>query len=186
MAPTVDLDGLIKDIQKEFPGFEIRFKDESFLQKIIHYFLMIITFGGQREYLTRYHTQMGLKMYVPSRATWESKSEQDRWATMIHEREHLRQNRRHGSIKMSFLYIFWAPAFYNPFRRKCEQEGYEKTIAAKVLLEGAEAARDKEFQDFIALQFYSPAYAWMWTKGQAERWVAETVERAIRGEISLD
>src|SRR3990172_9374942 len=125
MSVRPNLNELIESMQKEFPGFEIRFKDESITQKAIHYFLMFITFGGQKEYLTRYHTQMGLKLYVPSRAVWESKSEELRWATLLHEREHLRQNRKHGSLKMGFLYTFWLPLGYTPFRVKCEQEGYE-------------------------------------------------------------
>ena len=50
------LSDLLREIEGEFPSFAIRKKRESGLQKAIDVALKIITFGGQRVYLTRYHT----------------------------------------------------------------------------------------------------------------------------------
>ena len=53
-------------MRDEFPGFDILPKHGSALQRAIHTALVIVTFGGMRTYLTRYHTVLFGKLWVPS------------------------------------------------------------------------------------------------------------------------
>jgi len=100
----VDLsDQLIGEITEEFPGFRIVDKARSRFSRLIDVLLKILTFGGQREYLTHYHTVIGNILYVPE--SWQSACDIDRAILLRHERVHLRQRRRLGMPLMTFLYL---------------------------------------------------------------------------------
>ena len=97
------LNDLLRDIEGEFPSFAIRKKRDSGLQKAIDVALKIITFGGQRVYLTRYHTVLFGKLWVPD--SWDDMSDDDKFILLRHERVHLRQRKRMGDIVMTFVYL---------------------------------------------------------------------------------
>ncbi|MBI5871675.1 hypothetical protein HZB88_01165 [archaeon] len=44
-----------------------------------------------------------------------------------HEAVHLSQQKKTGTLKFLFLYIFILPFFYNPYRYKWEYEAYSST-----------------------------------------------------------
>jgi hypothetical protein len=182
--PPLRFEDLLRATQEEFPGFTIKFKEDSVQQKFIHNFLRIITFGAQREYATRYNTMIGRTMWVPTRAMWEGKSDADKYALILHEREHMRQERRNGKVLHAVRYLLVLPLGWNPYRRRCEQEGYEKTLWAVYTFKGEEALRDPKLFDYIAVQFYSGMYGWMWTKRQTHAWLRDAIERVVRGEIT--
>ena len=88
------------EIREEFPAFRLVAKHSDLLSKLIHYALVTVTFGGQRSYLSHYHTVLGDTLYTP--ATWESTADLDRAIVLRHERVHLRQRRRYGFALMAF------------------------------------------------------------------------------------
>ena len=57
------------ELQREFPKFRIVRKRTSRLSLLIDVLLKVLTFGAQREFLTRYHTVLFDVLYVPDR--WE-------------------------------------------------------------------------------------------------------------------
>ena len=63
--PTPLSAALLDEIRAEFPSFEILPKRGSPLQRAIHRAPRVVTLGGQRVYLTRYHTVMFGKLWVP-------------------------------------------------------------------------------------------------------------------------
>src|ERR1700733_13289902 len=90
-------------MRAEFPAFRIVPKRGHALSRAIDLALKVITFGGQRSYLTRYHTVIGDTLYVPP--TWEAMTDLDCVILLRHERVHLRQRRRYGSLGMTLLYL---------------------------------------------------------------------------------
>ena len=70
---------LLAEILAEFPAFEVVAKRESALQRAIAVALAIVTVGGQRHYMTRYHTVLFGRLYVPD--AWASMSDDARYIT---------------------------------------------------------------------------------------------------------
>jgi len=168
-------DEITDEIRQEFPRFRIVRKSESPLSRAIDVALKIATFGGQREYMTRYHTVIADTLYVPDR--WEDASDVDRAITLRHERVHLRQRRRYGDVIMTLLYlvpIFPLGLAYG--RARIEWEAYAETLRATADLCGIEAAEDPTLRARIVRQFTGPAYGWMWPFPRAVgRWCDEVL-----------
>jgi hypothetical protein len=175
---------LIREITEEFPGFRIIDKAESRFSRLIDLALKILTFGGQREYLTHYHTVIGNTLYVPE--SWPSTSDIDRAILLRHERVHLRQRRRLGMPLMTFLYL--VPFF--PFglaygRARLEWEAYTETLRATAELRGAQALRASELREKIVSRFTGGAYGWMWPfRSQVNRWFDAVVAELETHETS--
>ena len=70
-------DAFLREIAAEFPAFRIRKKRDSRLQRCIDVGLRILTLGGQRHYLTHYHTVLFGELWVPD--SWEGTSDDDRY-----------------------------------------------------------------------------------------------------------
>lgn len=170
MTDTPLSDAFVREIVREFPRFRIVPKRASTLSKWIDAALKIVTFGAQREFMTRYHTVIGNTLYVPAR--WDETPDLTRLITLRHERVHLRQRRRYGDIAMAFLYL--VPLFplglaYG--RARIEWEAYEETLRATAELRGLDAARSPELRAYIVGQFVGGSYGWMWPFPRAiERW----------------
>jgi hypothetical protein len=164
---------LIEDIRREFPDFAIRDKRTSLLQRAIALALAIVTFGGQRHYLTRYHTVLFGTLYVPD--SWAHMDDDARYILLRHERVHLRQRRRMGDVAMAFVYLVpFFPLFLAYGRARIEWEAYVETIRATAELRGLEAARALE--EDIVRRFVGPDYGWMWPfPGAVRRWFADVV-----------
>ncbi len=168
-------DQLLAELAAEFPRFVIRPKAESRLQRAIDVALKIITFGGQRAYLTRYHTVLGDTLWVPT--MWPSEDDAQRYILLRHERIHLRQRRRYGTIGMALLYLL--PIFPLGLalgRARIEWEAYVETLRATAEVHGLEAARDPAFIDALVQRFTGSDYGWMWPFPKTiRRWIAETL-----------
>ena len=150
---------LLADIAAEFPGFEVVPKRDSLLQKLIARVLFAVTLGGQRHYMTRYHTVLFGKLYVPD--AWDAMDDGARYVLLRHERVHLRQRRRMGDVAMGFVYLFpILPIGLARGRARIEWEAYVETIVATAELRGLEAARELESE--IVRRFVGPDYGWMW------------------------
>jgi hypothetical protein len=160
----------IAEICREFPDFCIVPKANSRLSQIIDVMLTVLTLGAQREFMTRYHTVLWNRLYVPM--TWDTTPDSSRLITLRHERIHLRQRRRYGDFMMTFLYVFpFFPLGLAYGRARMEWEAYTETIRATAEYHGIAAARSPELRRHILKQFTSGAYGWMWPFPRTlERW----------------
>jgi hypothetical protein len=170
---------LLADIRAEFPAFEVLYKRDSALQKAIGRALFILTAGGQKHYLTRYHTVLFGKLYVPD--AWDAMDDDARYVLLRHERVHLRQRRRMGDLAMAFVYLVpLLPIGLAWGRARIEWEAYVETIVATAEVHGLAAARALE--DEIVRRYVGPDYGWMWPFPRAiRRWfraVIAELERA--------
>lgn len=170
-----ELHAFLEELRREFPRFRIVHKSGDKLSRLIDVVLRVLTFGQQREYMTRYHTVLGYTLYVPER--WESTPSLDRIITLRHERVHLRQRRRWGMVGMTFLYLLpFFPLGLAYGRARIEWEAYAETIRATAELKGLEAARALSLRQHIVRQFVSGAYGWMWPfPATIETWYDEVL-----------
>jgi hypothetical protein len=175
-------EALLADIRREFPSFRIQKKRESALQRTIHVALAIVTLGGQRVYLTRYHTVLWGTLWVPD--AWDRMTDEDRYVLLRHERVHLRQRRRMGDAWMSFVYLVpFFPLFFAYGRARIEWEAYVETIRATAEIRGLAAA--EALRPEILRRFTGPDYGWMWPFPKSlNRWFDEAIAdvRAERGD----
>jgi hypothetical protein len=149
------------ELKEEFPAFCIRRKRGDSLSRAIDVALRIVTLGGQRHYLTKYHTVIGDTLYVPE--TWDDLSDLDRVILLRHERVHLRQRRRYGGALMAFLYLIpFLPLGLAYGRARIEWEAYTETLRATLELRGMAALKSLELRERIVQRFTGPDYGWMW------------------------
>jgi hypothetical protein len=164
---------LLAEIRDEFPDFEIKKKRASPLHRAIGLALFVLTLGGQRQYLTRYHTVLFGRLYVPE--AWDAMDDDARFVLLRHERIHLRQRRRMGDLVMAIVYLFpFLPLGLAWGRARLEWEAYRETIRATAELHGVVAARALE--DEIVRRFVGPDYGWMWPFPKSvRRWFREAI-----------
>jgi len=184
----VDLsERFVADLKAEFPDFCIVPKRGHALSQAIDLALRIVTFGGQRHYLTRYHTVIGDTLYVPE--TWADLADLDRVILLRHERVHLRQRRRYGGPLMTFLYLIpFLPLGLAYGRARIEWEAYTETLRATAELRGPAALASAELRAQIVKRFTGPDYGWMWPfRSTVEGWYDQVVRelqappRALKG-----
>ena len=158
----------LAEIGAEFPSFAILPKRGSRLQRAIHVALCVITLGGQRVYLTHYHTVLFGKLWVPD--SWERMGDVDRYVLLRHERVHLRQRARMGDVVMAFVYLVpFFPLGLAWGRARIEWEAYVETIRATAEQRGRAAA--EQLRPEIVRRFTSADYGWMWPFPRAvNRW----------------
>jgi hypothetical protein len=172
--PTTPLSApFLDEIRAEFPSFKILPKRSSRLQRAIHYLLAVLTLGGQRAYLTRYHTVLFGALWVPD--SWDSMSDRDRYILLRHERVHLRQRARMGDFAMAFVYLIpILPLGLAWGRARIEWEAYRETIRATAEIYGRKAA--ESLRPEIIRRFTSADYGWMWPfPGVVARWFDQAV-----------
>ncbi len=170
----------IVEIQNEFPDFCIRKKRSSRLQRSIHIALAILTLGGQRVYLTHYHTVLFGTLWVPD--AWDAMSDDDQYILLRHERIHLRQRKRMGDLWMSFIYLVpFFPLFFAWGRARIEWEAYVETLRATAEIYGIDAAAN--LRAHIVRRFVGPDYGWMWPFPKTiHRWFDEALAD-VRAEL---
>ncbi len=142
-------------------------------QRALHSLLKVVTLGGQSRYLHDYVTTIGRSIYLPP--NFESRSIAERYATLRHERIHVKQFRRYGFIPMAVAYVLLPlPLGLAWFRAALEREAYAETIRATHEL-GGRAATDR-LRAHVVRQFTGGAYGWMWPfKKSIESWFDRTV-----------
>lgn len=161
-------EAFLQEMQREFPSFDVREKRTSGLQRAIHIFLMGITFGGQRRYMSHYHTVLFGILWVPE--SWHAMEDLDRYVLLRHERIHLRQRARMGDVLMALQYLLpFFPIGLAYGRARIEWEAYEETLRATHEVYGIEQA--KALRAHIVERFVGPDYGWMWPFPKTvERW----------------
>jgi hypothetical protein len=172
-TPATRCERMLRDMHDEFPDFEILEKRSSRLQRAIARALVVVTLGGQRHYLSRYHTVMFGKLYVPD--GWKDMDDDARYVLLRHERVHLRQRRRMGDLAMAVVYLLPIfPLFLAWGRARIEWEAYEETIRATAEVKGIDAARALEEE--IVRRYVGPDYGWMWPFARSvRRWFAGAI-----------
>jgi hypothetical protein len=173
VTPLPRSDRLLAEIRGEFRDFEILPKRRSRLHRAISVGLAVLTLGGQRRYMTHYHTVLFGKLYVPH--SWEAMSDEARYVLLRHERVHLQQRRRMGDFAMALAYLFlWLPLGLAWGRARIEWEAYVETIRATAEVFGLGAARALEPE--IVRRFVGPDYGWMWPFPETVRgWFREVI-----------
>ena len=173
MSPSSRLDPLLADLRAEFPDFRILPKRGSRLQRAISFALAAITLGGQRRYMTHYHTVLFGNLYVPD--AWSQMGDDEKYVLLRHERVHLRQRRRLGDLAMGFWYLVpFFPLFLAWGRARIEWEAYVETVRATAEVRGLRAARS--LKEEIVRRYTGPDYGWMWPFPRTvERWFDEVI-----------
>jgi len=172
---------LLEEIREEFPGFRIVRKVDDWTQRAIHQLLRALTFGAQSAYLGSYQTTIRRTVYVT--VDWERLTWEQRYITMRHEREHLRQFRRYSTPLMALLYLFGPlPLGLSWFRAHCEKQGYAESIRASAEVHGLARVLEPGFRAHIVDQFVSGSYGWMWPfRRSVEAWY-DSVVTELRAE----
>jgi hypothetical protein len=166
---------LLEEIRQEFPGFRVVRKTDSWTQRAIHQALRVLTFGAQSAYLASYQTTIRRTVYVT--ADWDRLSDAQRYVTMRHEREHLRQFRRYTTPLMTLLYLFGPlPVGLSWFRAHFEKQGYAESIRAAAEVYGLAHVREPRYREYVVAQFLSGSYGWMWPfRRSIENWYDSVV-----------
>jgi hypothetical protein len=170
-------EAFLAELEAEFPDFRIVPKRGDTLSRAIDIALRLVTLGGQRHYLTRYHTVIGNTLYVPE--TWNDLPDLDRVILLRHERVHLRQRRRYGGPLMTFLYLVpFFPLGLAYGRARIEWEAYTETLRATAELRGRQAL-SPALREQIVRRFTGPDYGWMWPfRSVVERWYDDVVRES--------
>ncbi len=137
--------------------------------------LWLLTFGGQRTYLSHYVTTLGHTIYVPD--DFEGWAPDHAWQVLRHELVHVAQFERYGWVGMILLYgLLPLPAGLAYGRARLEWEAYRETLRAVAESEGIEAARDPRLHAQIVARFTGPDDGWMWPFPRAvQGWIDEAL-----------
>ena len=134
-------------------------------------------------YLHQVVTTYGGRIYLPT--TWNQWPESHRFLVLEHEKVHLRQQERIPGPLFLFLYLFVLPVFWTPFRRQWEREAFEETIEIAAKKYGPAFVQDPQFREFIARQFYTGTYGWMWPNKRAVyRWLDACIQKSLKSRPS--
>lgn len=146
-----DVKQLIQELTEELPGFEIRYKNESRLQKIIGYILFF-----NRRYMTNYTTTIGKKVYFPSREWAANNHPNTIYRILSHEAVHVRDYCRFWLL-FAFSYLLLLPTVFT-FRAFWEFRAYKENIRQLLISHGSVA---ESYLDSVVRQFTTSAYLWM-------------------------
>jgi hypothetical protein len=170
------IEELHAEIIAEFPTFQIFRKSDSHLMLAIDCFLRFVTLGRQTRFLTEYHTVLGNSLFVAP--TWQAMDSRERIILLRHERVHLRQRRKWGTLAMAFLYLIpFFPIGLAYGRARLEWEAYQESLLATMELHGLETACSAMLRECIVRRFTGPDYVWMWPfRRTIESWYDDHIE----------
>ena len=172
---------LCSQLRDEFPSFKEKRKSDSFFMKGIHAFLLVITFGQMRSFMSNFITTIGTTVYVPN--SWSSMLEHDKMIVLLHERVHMRQRAKYGSLVFSFAYLFFPlPCVFAYARMKFEQEAYAESLKATVelLVMGEQLIQTEEWRERYIGYFTQASYFWTWPwRKSVEKWFDSAVKAAL-------
>jgi hypothetical protein len=170
-------DRLLSQLRREFPTLIFGTKDHWYW-KLIHYFLLIVSFGGQKEFLSGYTTTIGMLIAFSGKVhkmikegkpggPWEDRL----WALLQHEREHLLDFKRFGVFLMFVLYVFaFFPVGLAWGRAWIERKGFIASLRAKYVCD-RHWAEHSSYRDWWISRFTGSSYIWQWPfKKQVARW----------------
>jgi hypothetical protein len=149
-------------------GVRIVSKERVWHQHAIGWLLGVITLGRQAAYLDHYVTTIGCTIYVTP--DWDRRALADRYATLRHERVHVEQFRRWGTLPMALAYLLLPlPMGLAWCRMRLERAAYEESMRVRHALGGRAAV--EAMRAHVIAQFTSGSYGWMWPFPRAvARW----------------
>jgi hypothetical protein len=173
-------DRFLRGLSVDVRGLRVVYKDRDRFSLAIDRALRLITLGGQREYVSRYTTVIGRRIYLP--AGWDARSPEERYVTIRHEAVHLRQFARYGLVPMALAYLlFPLPMGFSWARARIEWEAYRETFRATAEVFGLEAARSPALREYVASQFTGPAYGYMLPLPRlVNAWIDEVLDELER------
>lgn len=175
-SPGSRLSSLCVELEAEFPRLRMQRKIDHWYWRWIAVFLKVVTFGKQTEFLSKFTTVVGLTVAL-GEVKWQeiqnrvSGWEDSLWATLMHERRHMRRFRQLGVTLCALLYLLvffpvglaWGRAWF-------EREGYTETLRCWYALD-PEWACSAEAREWWIAQFTGPSYGWAWPfRKQVQRW----------------
>ena len=193
--------------EKEYPGFEIKVKEESSLMKAANVVLKLFN----PDFMTGYVTTIGKTIYMPRK-----RFDDYPWETLAHELVHIDDSERAwgGSKFWGFLYLcpqilavlvllapigallfgscaWWLLLFVlcaAPFpawwRAKAEMRGYSMSLAARYWFEGDV---DKPYKDHVLSKFTGWDYFKMWPfKKAVQSWIDDVVSKLENGSSLME
>lgn len=184
------LDLLCSEMRCEFPRLTMQRKSDHWYWRWVAAFLRVITLGKQGAFLTRFTTTVGMHLAFGSNELedvtkmpvgWDARL----WATLLHERRHLRRFKRLGVLLVTLIYVFgplpvglaWGRAWF-------EREGYLETLRAWFVTNPA-WAKSAEAREWWVKQFIGPNYLWAWPfRRHVEGWFdAELIRLQLGGDV---
>jgi hypothetical protein len=177
----MNLTRLLADIRYDFPDFKLLPKSRSKFMKLIDVCLKIITLGQMSTFMTDFTTTIGYSVYTP--LSWDESIDISKMIILRHERIHMQQRNKYGSLMFSFLYLFFpVPCVFSYFRMKFETEAYAETLKAKVELTetGKDVIQSKEYKERVIGHFIKASYFWTWPfRKNLEIWYTRAVADAL-------
>lgn len=175
------LDQLAIELKAEFPSLVFQFKADHWWWKVAHWFILIVSFGGNRTFLTGFTTTFGMCIGFSAGHTKRIKErvEEDRvWSVLMHEREHLRQFKKYSLPGMILLYgLVFFPVGLAYFRARFERAGYKQTLMCWFILDRG-WAENPEAIKWLTTQFTGPNYVWSWPfKKTVQGWFTQELSR---------
>jgi hypothetical protein len=183
-------------IKTKIPGFEIRYKNQNTLQKIIGFLLFF-----NRGYMTQYITTMYPYVYFPSKESYEE-NPTNSFMVLAHEYVHLQDDKNNFWFKFSYLlpqiigflllisslislFFSWIPfvgllamslicllPLASPYRVHWEKRGYTMTIVLFNLMFGINI----DIRPFLLDVFLGWAYYRMsWNEKDINNWYDYTI-----------
>jgi hypothetical protein len=160
---------LFREIRAEFPKFQIRYR-RGWGWKLLHWLMVIATFGRMDRLLTHFVQCIGSKVYVPF--SWREWPEEVRIRALTHERKHMRQMRRYGLgwmplgvVVVGLLYFAVPlPVGLAWFRYRWEREAYWA---------GAQTMAEEHREEYLmakAASIAGPAYLYCWPIRSIKAW----------------
>lgn len=193
-------DALREHIAKQIPGFNIGYKNENFISKL----LGVLAWPFNRQYMTRFTTTRFPDVLFPNRAFVE-KSPRSAWKILAHEYMHLWDRLNRGPLFnvdyalpqllavfafVALLAIWLGPwglfglvplialaPWPSPGRKNIELRGYKMSMAVNGWRYGDVRESTKEW---IVEQFTSSSYYFMWPFAKSIATALDDAELAIK------
>lgn len=178
MISKEDYESLLSETHREFPNFKIIKKSESKFMRLLDKVLRTISFGKIDNFMENFTTTIGMTMYVTDH--WDLASSATKYSTLEHERIHLRQSKKYGSVLFSMLYLlFPLPIGFAWFRTKFEMEAYEVTLR-NIHRSYGKSVFNEELKRLFVGYFTGPSYMWMWLgEKRISDWYDKTVSKIL-------
>lgn len=179
MPPFSRYQALANRVEKEYPRFNVKYRNKSWLMPI--FWLLGKLTGTNYDTFT---TTIFSTMYVG--ATWTAKSDVNKYKLLRHELVHIEQahNWPLGRWAWPLNHLLWAICYIAvlpilwTFRAKFEREGYTQTMLVEYELYGKFSA-DKmvRWAKWMERTFAGSTYFFMWRKKATRRWATTTMSK---------
>jgi len=186
----------------QWRGFDVRFKDESWLMRTIGKLLFF-----NKKFMTGYTSTFRSAVYFPSKQWFEAVGHRHAYKVLAHELVHIHDSNREGHVVFGLKYllpqiaaltallaIFWSPWFLlalilalplpSAGRKRAEMRGYAMSMAVNFWRHGSVMQEQK---DHIAVKFTGADYYYPWpfrkpVDAEIEGWLDRISSGAILDE----